>query len=291
MARQADIFIASQDGVFRGRVNAALANLEPSGLEGCGTVLAIAIDNRNPDRLYAATRRGGFFRSDDRGRTWDEKNDGLIYKEAWSIAQHPATGELYLGTGPAAVFKSTDFGDRWTFCEGLHRLPETKDWTFPNPPHIAHVKGLALSRTDPNVVLGAIEEGWLIRSTDGGATWKTLKSGPDFDSHTVRVMADNPRVLLSTSGNGIYRSEDLGDHFAPATEGLTRMYVAQIVAHDAEPQVLFTAAAEVPPPHWRRPEGANSKFFRSDDQGRSWQTLAGGLPAHMTAAPRSTAGR
>ena len=126
---------------------------------------------------------------------------------------------MFVGTGPASVFKSTDSGDHWTFCEQLHKLPETIDWTFPNPPHIAHVKGLALSRDDPNIVLGAIEEGWLIRSKDGGETWTTLKTGTEFDSHTVKVMADNPSVLLSTSGDGIFRSEDLGDHFVPADEG------------------------------------------------------------------------
>jgi hypothetical protein len=231
------------------------------------------------------------FRSEDRGKTWHEKNDGLIYKEVWSIAQHPTTGVLFVGTGPAAVFKSTNYGDSWTFCEQLHTLPETKHWTFPNPPHIAHVKGFGLCREDPNIIFGAIEEGWLIRSQDGGDTWTTLQSGTEIDSHTVSVMPNDRRVLLSASGSGIYRSEDLGDHFVPANDGLTRQYVSQIAFHDDEPNVLFTAAAEVPPRQWQRPQGANSKFFRSDDQGRSWKTLAGGLPKSMVAAPRATAGR
>jgi hypothetical protein len=101
-------------------------------------------------------------------------------------------------------------------------------------------------------------------------------------------MPDNPNVVISASGNGIVRSEDLGDHFVPAMEGLTREYVAQIAFHESAPNVLFTAAAGVPPRDWRRKEGADSKFFRSDDQGRSWRTLTGGLPEHMTAAPRAT---
>ena len=201
------------------------------------------------------------------------------------------SGELFVGTGPASVFKSTDAGENWTFCEQLHTLPETKDWTFPNPPHIAHVKGIGLCREDPQLVFGAIEEGWVIRSRDGGETWTTLKAGTEYDSHTVNVMPNDPRVVVSTSGTGVYRSEDGGEHFVDANDGLTRRYMAQIVIHDTEPNVLFTAGAETPPPFWRRrAEGANSQFYRSDDQGRSWQALSGGLPALMTAAVRSTAG-
>jgi photosystem II stability/assembly factor-like uncharacterized protein len=286
-----DIYISTQTGLFRGSLNGRIDDLQPIGDRDLGLVRApIAIDYHNPDRLYLGTRRGGMFRSDDRGKTWHEKNDGLIYKEVWCIVQHPATGEVFVGTGPASVFKSSDYGDSWTFCEHLHTMKETIDWTFPNPPHVAHVKSIGLSRKDPKMIYGAIEEGWLIRSKDGGDTWETLKSGTTIDSHTVSVMPDNPNVLLSASGNGIFRSEDGGDNFILSSDGLTREYVSQIAFHESEPEILFTASAEVPPGMWRRPQGANSKFFRSNDQGRSWNELSGGLPDHMSAAPRAATG-
>jgi hypothetical protein len=179
---------------------------------------------------------------------------------------------VFVGTGPAAVFKSTDFGENWTFAEQLHTLPETIEWTFPNPPHIAHVKGFGLSREDPSVVFAALEEGWLIRSKDGGETWMTLRNGTVYDSHTVTVMPDNPNVVISASGNGIVRSEDLGDHFVPAMEGLTREYVAQIAFHESAPNVLFTAAAGVPPRDWRRKEGA----ARDDELAKSSRLVSRG---------------
>jgi len=292
MPSHPDIYISTQTGLLRGALNAGIRDIAAVGPRDAGLVRApIVIDFHDPDRLYLGTRRGGMFRSDDRGKTWHEKNDGLIYKEVWSVVQHPTTGEVYVGTGPASVFKSTDYGDTWTFCEQLHSLRETIDWTFPNPPHVAHVKGIGLCREDPNLVFGAVEEGWLIRSKDGGATWECLKAGTTIDSHTVSVMPNDRRVLVSASGNGIFRSEDSGDHFALSSAGLTREYVSQIAFHESEPEILFTAAAEVPPGLWRRPEGANTKFFRSDDQGRSWNELGGGLPEKMTAAPRATAAR
>ena len=293
MSRKSDLYISTQTGLFRGTINASIEGVEPIGFQTeVGTLTPVLIDHKNPDRLYIGTRRAGMFLSTDRGRTWHARNHGLIYKECWSLVQHPLSGVIFLGTGPAAVFKSTDYGETWQFCEQLHSMPETIDWTFPNPPHIAHVKGLGLDPHDPNHVFGAIEEGWLIRSLDAGATWTTLKSGTDWDSHTVSVMPNDPRVLISTSGDGVYRSDDGGDTFLPANDGLTRRYCAQLVVHKDEPNVLFTAAAEIPPRGWsKRPQGADSKFFRSDDQGHSWKELTGGLPDVLKGAPRATTGR
>ena len=109
------------------------------------------------------------------------------------------------------------------------------------------------------------EEGWLARSTDGGATWTNLRDGPEFDSHTVYSMPDDEKVLISTSGKGAYRSEDGGDHFTPANDGLHSRYLAQVAFHPDAPQVLFTAGAEVPPPRWRRAEGCRSEIYRSEN--------------------------
>jgi hypothetical protein len=132
---------------------------------------------------------------------------------------------------------------------------------------VSHVKGLALRPDDPLVILGAIEEGWIVRSQDGGKSWQNIKEGVEFDAHSVAVMPDNPAVVIATSGQGVYKSTNGGDSFVESSNGLDRRYMAQLVCHPARPKVLFSAAAAVPPPFWRRPEGAAAAFFRSDDQG------------------------
>lgn len=284
------LYISTERGLFRGNLNGKVDDLRPLGLEKFGRMWSVVVDHRNPRRLYLGTSRGGVLCSDDAGERWREINEGLFYKEVSSIAQHPVTGELYVGTRPASIFKSSDYGASWQNCDGLHSLPETKDWTWPNPPHYPHVRDIGLSRDDPNLVLGAVEEGWVVRSTDGGRSWTNLKAGTEFDSHTIKVMPGNSRVLISTSGTGVYRSEDGGDHFVAANDGIRSRYLAQLAFHPAEPAVLFTAGAEVPPPGWRRPEGCRSQFYRSGDQGRSWHALKGGLPADMPKAPRTVAG-
>jgi len=285
------LYIGTADGLFQARSEGNGTKARPLGLQGCGALRCpIVIDRMDPRRLYAATSKRGMLRSEDGGESWREINNGIIYKETWSLVQHQKVGDLYVGTGPSSVLKSTDRGDTWIDCEQLRTLPETKEWTFPNPPHVSHVKGLAISADEPAVIFGAVEEGWLIRSRDGGKTWQNIKEGTEFDSHSIAIMPDNPSVVISTSGTGVYRSSDGGDHFVESSKGLDRRYLAQLVVHPARPKVIYTAAAAVPPPFWRRPEGADSAFYRSEDQGSSWKRLSGGLPDHFKSAPRTIAG-
>ncbi|MBV9119732.1 MAG: hypothetical protein JOZ39_03410, partial [Chloroflexi bacterium] len=286
------LYIGTGRGLFKAEGNGSGYSVTPIGLsDGGGLRGPVVIDKDNPRRIYAGTARRGVLISEDSGASWREANDGLDRHEVWWLEQHPKTGELWAGTSPSAMYKSTDRGASWTECTQLQTLPTVREWSFPQPPHISHVKHLSLHPDDPDIVLGAVEEGWLIRTTDGGKSWENLRNGCEFDAHTVYFMPDNPRVILSTSGKGVYRSEDGGDSFTKMEAGMDRRYMAHLVQHPSKPNVMFTAAAEVPPPGWTRPDqGANSAFYRSDDQGRSWRQLRGGLPDLLKPAPRFAAG-
>jgi len=291
MARTDDrvLYIGTQQGLFKAEPGQDGYAVTPLGLEGEGMVRSrVLIDKDDRRRLFAGTTKGGMFRSVDGGASWQEINKGITYKEIWSIVQRPDTGEILVGTGPVSVFASSNYGDSWDDREGIRTLRESEEWTFPQPPHVAHVKGLDVQG---DRIMGALEEGWLVRSLDSGKTWETIQKGTHFDSHSVVTLPDDPAKVISTSGHGVYRSEDSGATFSNASDGLDCQYLAQIVVHPSKPDVLFTAAAEVPPPMWmKRPEGANSRFFRSDNQGKSWDRLSGGLPDQFKPAPRATAG-
>ena len=282
------LMLATGNGVFLAEDNGVGYEPRPLGLEGRGIVRWIVADPFDPGRAWAATERAGVWRTDDGGATWAEKNEGLVYKHCLSLALHPATGDLYVGTEPACIFRSTDGGESWVELETLRRLGTRKDWTFPGPPYVAHVRGIGLSASDPDVVFGAVEEGWLVRSSDGGESWVNIKEGTEFDSHTVTVLPDGGTVV-SASGHGLYRSTDGGETFAQSDAGIAHPYLINVAVHPDRPNVLFTAGAEVPPPGWRRPEGAGAGFYRSEDGGESWTRLTGGLPERIGPAPRSIA--
>jgi photosystem II stability/assembly factor-like uncharacterized protein len=67
--------------------------------------------------------------------------------------------------------------------------------------------------------------------------------------------------------------------------------VTGAVAHPDRPEVAFAAASECgPSASAERPEGADGACYRSDDGGRTWWRLTGGLPEVMRPAPTSVAG-
>jgi len=276
------------DGLFEARLSGEVNFL---GLEKKGGIrYAPVVDAENPEHIYVATAADGVWASTDAGRTWSERNRGLTFKETWSIVQQAATGDIYVGTGPAAIFKSSDRGETWRECRKMRMMGTVRDWTFPGPPFLAHVKGLTVSTDDPDLVFGAVEEGWLVRSQDRGETWENIKDGTEFDSHDVRLIPGDPQVVVSISGTGVYRSKDGGGSFSEANTGLDRRYMVGLVSHPDRPQRFFTTAAEVPPPFWRRPEGASAAFYTSDDAGENWQKITGGVPEYFHAASRSIAG-
>ena len=242
------LYVGTEDGLYLAEPDGKEYKSRPLALQGKGILRSpVQIDRDNPCRIYAATSRCGMQRSEDGGQSWREINNGILYKEAWCVVQHPQSAELFVGTGPSSVFKSADCGDELgRLRDSSETCPETIDWTFPRPPHVSHVKGLALCPDDPSVILGAIEEGWIVRSQDGGKSWQNIKEGVEFDAHSVAVMPDNPAVVIATSGQGVYKSANGGDSFVESSNGLDRRYMAQLVCHPARPKGAFSAAAAVP---------------------------------------------
>jgi hypothetical protein len=253
-------------------------------LAGRGAVRALCVDRLDPDRLYAGTGDDGVLVSSDRGDHWRECNAGLTYKNVFSLAQHPHTGDLYVGTEPANVFRSGDQGGTFARFPTLSALPDTRDWYFPRPPHVAHVRNIELRQDDPNELFCAIEDGWLVHSLDGGASWTQIREGVDCDAHAVTFMPDDRSIVYASTGNFGYRSVDGGVTFAPSSDGLDRGYMTKVVVHAADPTRLLVAAARNPPPAWRPGrEGADTAVYRSEDQGVTWQRLTRGLASNEPA--------
>src|SRR5262245_46060705 len=139
------LYIGTEDGLYLAEEKAKEYHFCPLGLHGKGAMRSpVVIDREDGQRIYAVTARGGVQRSEDGGHSWQEINNGILYKETWCIVQHPQTGELVVGTGPSSVFKSIDGGDSWVDCERLRELPEPFDWTSRRPSHVSHIKRLAL---------------------------------------------------------------------------------------------------------------------------------------------------
>jgi photosystem II stability/assembly factor-like uncharacterized protein len=248
-------------------------------LSGSGTQ-CIALDPADPDTVYAGLREGGVRRTRDGGRTWVDC--GLPAPDVFSMAVSPVDGAVYAGTEPSALFRSDDRGETWRELEGLLELPSRPTWSFPPRPWTSHVRWIAPSPYDADVILVGIELGGLMRSTDGGETWQDHRPGAQPDVHSL---AWHPRVAArayEAGGGGAAWSDDSGETWKPADDGRDRHYTWSVAVDPEDPDLWYVSASTGPyAAHGRH--NPEARIYRRD--GDSWRMLEGGLPDPLPAMP------
>ena len=246
-----------------------------TGLEGHGA-RCLALDPEDPDTLYVGTSDEGIFKSEDGGETW-EKLSGIEHPRVTAVAVSPTDGALYAGTEPSALFVSRDGGLSWRELEGMGNLPSAPTWSFPPRPWTSHVRAIALSYADPNLVVVGIELGGVLRSADGGETWQDQRPGAQPDCHALFAHPGAPEILYEAGGGGFAQSTDFGDSWEAADEGMGLHYVWGLAAVAEDPALVYTSAASGPGrAHGRG--SSNATIYRRSGNER-WQPVLEGLSA------------
>ena len=240
-------------------------------------------DPHRPNVLFAGTQGAGVLCSQDWGLSWQRAGlPGQIVKSlAMSSEKRPV---LYAGTGPPALYASRDGGQHWLELESFRRR-RRRSWRTPTESE-PYVLGLAISPTDPDVILAGVEAGAVLRSSDGGATWHGHLQATSRDCHAL--------MFHATDGNWAYQgggfwpaavSRDGGQRWQQPKSGLGwKIYGWAVAADPADPSIWYVSAAPIstfplifrlPTAHW---DGhAHAAIFRSTADG-SWTKLNGGLP-------------
>ena len=240
-------------------------------------------DPHQPNIVYAGTQGNGILCSEDWGENWRLAGmNGQIIK---SLAISPSEqGVLYAGTRPPAIYVSQDGGEKWAELEAFRQMrrPFWKTPTEPEP----YVLGLAVSPTEPNVIVAGVEAGAMLYSDNRGQSWQGHLKGSSRDCHSL--------VFHATDGNWAYQgggtwpaavSSDGGRSWRQPRKGLGwKIYGWAVTADPADPSIWYVSAAPMstfprlfvfPTAHW---DGhAHAAIFRSTADGR-WQKLSGGLP-------------
>jgi photosystem II stability/assembly factor-like uncharacterized protein len=211
----------------------------------------LAVDPRDPTRLYCGTAGHGLHRSTDGGRTWTPVGAGIRHSEISAVAVSPregsrALGVVYAGTNPSSVFRSEDGGDTWRELSSMLSLPSAEDWSFPPHPETHHVRWI---EPDPSVegrVYVAIEAGALVRTFDGGQTWTDRVSGGPYDTHTAATHRRSRGRVYSAAGDGYFQSDDGGDNWDHFESGLRHRYLVGVAADPVDPDTVLVSAASGP---------------------------------------------
>jgi photosystem II stability/assembly factor-like uncharacterized protein len=236
----------------------------------------LAVDPKDPDTVYVGTSDESIFRSSDAGRSWEHLS-GVAHSRITAVAISATDEALYAGTEPSSLFVSRDGGGSWSELEGLKDLPSAPTWSFPPRPWTSHVRAIAPSHADPNVVVVGIELGGVVRSTDGGETWQDQRPGAQADCHALAAHPKAPELLYEAGGWGFARSGDFGESWEAADEGMDLRYAWGLAVDAEDPTLAYTSAASGP---GRAHSGGFSDaavYRRVAD--RRWEAVLEGLAA------------
>jgi len=185
-------------------------------------------------------------------------------------------GVLYAGTEPSAVFRSDTGGDGWVDLAGLGTLPSSDTWSFPPRPHTHHVRWIEADVSVADRVFVAIEAGALVRTFDGGWTWRDRVRGGPYDTHTAMTHPLAPGRIYSAAGDGYFESTDAGDSWRLPEDGLKHRYLVGVAVDPADPDTVIVSATKGPGSAYS-PRSAEAYIYRRTGL-NPWGQAMSGLP-------------
>jgi photosystem II stability/assembly factor-like uncharacterized protein len=251
----------------------------------------LAVSPQCANKVFAGTRGDGVWMSEDFGKTWSKPSYGKRGPgKVRSVTIDPHDPRrLYAGCEPTDVFMSEDEGRTWVSFDTIWKLPSIATMPYPLTSVEPHARDVTVDPTDPAVLYVALQLGYIIKSTDGGRTWRLLDDKVDCDVHTIVIdPADPRRLVIATGGHdsrlgrapgrALYTSDDGGVTWTPTAMNFTQEYAVPLTRDPHDPDRLFAALAAGTQGRWRRRDsGAESVLIRSDDGGKTWHPAGAGI--------------
>lgn len=302
------LYLSTTEGVFRlNSETGIVARLGPHPSSGrvsgtsveaiaaAGEVLLAAVtpDYGVPMRspLRPQSHRG-LVRSTDGGKSWAPVADGLAGAQVTALA---AAGAAFVaGIDPAELLVSRDGGATWSQGQPLREMPGYDRWSYPIAPHTPHVMVITPHPTQVDVCYAGIEVGGIVRSDDGGRTWRVIgeQQGASVhpDIHGLAICASAPNTLYAATPQGVYVSEDGGDRWQQRIEGLEPLYCRPIVVHPQQPEVAVVVATHGASGFFGIPaERTGGGVLKTENGGRTWRQVTSGLPDALAPTPSMAA--
>ena len=209
-----------------------------------GRISSFAASPAGKGIMYIAGAGVGVLRSDDGGKTWVERNEGLASRDVIAVAAHTTQPDTaYAVLKDHGFYRSQDGGHSWrlmdrTSQQGLRQLIHSN-------------------------MAGSMQTGWLYVATSKGVRrvmdcfclWQPAGK-LEGQAYAVTYEPGEPKHLYAATEKGLFSTPDGGENWvqmkAPTSE-----IVALVFARSS---VLFAVDAE-------------GDLYRSDDGGTKWMKV------------------
>ncbi len=244
--------------------------------------------------------------STDEGKNWQQvappiypqeaklsSGKSAVLKKIWTIQQagKDRPGALWIGTEPGGLFYTENNGKDFHLVENLWNHPSRKDsnqWFGAGRDH-PFLHSIVVDPRDSQHVYIAVSCAGVFETKDGGQTWQPFNKGliaaylpnPNVeighDPHLVLACESEPDVLWQQNHCGIFRSTNGGEAWENVSDknGIAHYgFALAIDRQNANRAWVIPAISD----EERIAHNLALCVCRTEDGGRSWETLRNGLP-------------
>ncbi len=209
-------------------------------------IVSLAFDPSNKDILYAGTPHLPW-KTGDGGRSWLAVHEGMIDdSDVFSIRVDSSDPRRVFASACSGIYCSRDGGGKWTKLQGIPKTDRRTHVIAQDPAHPEtiyagttvglwkstdagltwakksdhSINGMAVDPSDGRILFLATDSTGLIKSVDGGETFRPCNEG--FVNRNITQFAaaglEYPLMYASTAydgdSGGIFRSENMGAAWA-----------------------------------------------------------------------------
>jgi photosystem II stability/assembly factor-like uncharacterized protein len=284
----------SNTGVFSG------GSWQASGLQK-QHIQALVADPNHLQDIYAGDAQAGVFVSTNAGVTWKAGSVGLPASLAVNALAFDTAGKKLYAATSVGLFVSSDSANSWSRVAGVPTDSYSALAFDVNTPQIVYVasahSGVLMSRDDGmhwTSVSSSLSAGvltsvlydsnqkdlWaasansIYRSSDNGATWRTMDGGlpanVGINTLAQGAVSGSSDLIFAGTNHGFFLSNDAGQHWAQSQFSLANLKVSSVLLDATQVAVVYAST--------------DIGVLRSNDSGQTWGPVSSGLPNNQVFA-------